>query len=185
MPVRLDGQERHELAAQNKGVEDLHRLTQAAVIRAAERLELRIAQLLVELRGDLAAVVQRGVVVDPLPELGTGDLGGGGVLHQVADGDRALTLEQGIEVLEGNRDVRAHPVLGDAPLRDPEVEQRNEVPCDSLADGKERHEVGPLGAKRLITAPALLIPGSSCPHQYREVCSLESRRRVEARRMVH
>jgi hypothetical protein len=35
VPVRLDGQERHELAAEHEGVEKLHRLAQAAVIRAA------------------------------------------------------------------------------------------------------------------------------------------------------
>src|SRR2546426_12585423 len=35
------------------------------------------------------AVVQGGAVVDPLPDLGAGDLGGGGVLHEVVERDAA------------------------------------------------------------------------------------------------
>ena len=38
-----------------------------------------------QLAGDRLAGVEGGVVVDPLPDLGAGDLGGGGVLHQVVD----------------------------------------------------------------------------------------------------
>jgi hypothetical protein len=56
MPVRLDSQKRHEVAAEDERVEDLHRLAQLAVVQAAERLELRVAQLAVELGGDFAAV---------------------------------------------------------------------------------------------------------------------------------
>src|SRR4051794_36244975 len=48
-----------------------------------------------EVAGDGGAVVERGAVVDPLPELAAGDLGGGGVLHEVVDGHGAAPGEPG------------------------------------------------------------------------------------------
>jgi hypothetical protein len=47
-------------------------------------------------------VAQGDLVVTPLPELGAGDLGGGGVLHEVVDGRRAPAVQPRGQVLEGD-----------------------------------------------------------------------------------
>ena len=70
-----------------------------------------------ELGVDLAAVVEHAVrAVDPLPDLAAGDLGGGGVLHQVVDRHAAVAAEPGAEVLDADVDVGAQARLGDRPL---------------------------------------------------------------------
>src|SRR5215208_1855878 len=91
--VRLAGQERHEVAAEHEAVEDRYGVAEPSLSRAAEGGELLVAELPVERGGDPRPVFQRSNVPEPLPELGTGDLGGGGVFHQVADTHGTLPLE--------------------------------------------------------------------------------------------
>jgi hypothetical protein len=55
----------------------------------------------------MATVVGGHSVAHPLPDLGSADLGGGGVLHQVVDGRRALATEPGREIPDADRDVGA------------------------------------------------------------------------------
>ena len=50
---------------------------------------------------------------DPLPDLRAGDLGRGGVLHQVVDARRAAAAEPERDVLEADVDVAAQALLGD------------------------------------------------------------------------
>src|SRR5699024_750433 len=69
--------------------------------------------LLDEFGCDLRAVVEGHVVVQPLPDLGTGDLGGRGVLHEVVDRHGAVTAHPGRQVLQGDVDVAAQACLGD------------------------------------------------------------------------
>src|ERR1700759_4309832 len=77
--VRGQGEEVDELA-EDQGVEQLH-----GVLHAASRRKLPqplLAELLVQLLGEGPPVVELGAVLELLPELGAGDLGGGGVFHQ-------------------------------------------------------------------------------------------------------
>src|SRR5690606_40504645 len=61
------------------------------------------------------AVVQVQVaVVQPLPELGAGDLGGGGVLHQPVDGHAAVAVQPGGQVAHADLDVVVETGAGDA-----------------------------------------------------------------------
>ena len=57
--------------------------------------------------GDRTSVGEAGLVVDPLPHLGAGDLGGGGVLHQVVDRDGAEAAQPRLEVAQRDPDVGA------------------------------------------------------------------------------
>ena len=43
----------------------------------------------------------------PLPDLGAGDLGCGGVLHQAVQGDAAEAAEPGLQILHPHADVVA------------------------------------------------------------------------------
>lgn len=52
-------------------------------------------------------------VPDPLPELGPGDLGSGGVLHEVVDGHTANATEPTFHITQANVEVLANSVLGD------------------------------------------------------------------------
>ena len=62
---------------------------------------------------DAAALGGGDAVTDPLPELGAGDLGGGGVLHEVVDGDAADAAEPALHVADADVQVLADTVLGD------------------------------------------------------------------------
>ena len=63
----------------------------------------------------VAPVLELRAVVDPLPDLGARDLGGGGVLHQRVDRGGTATREPERDVLEADVDVGAQPGLGDPP----------------------------------------------------------------------
>src|SRR5580765_1154400 len=58
-----------------------------------------------ELAGDGLTGVQGGAGGDPLPDLGPGDLGGSGILHEVVDGDGAVAVKPGLEVDDPDGDV--------------------------------------------------------------------------------
>src|SRR5262249_32260504 len=60
-----------------------------------------------EVSGHGCAVVQAGVVVDPLPDLRAGDLGGGGVFHDGVYGGGADARGAGGGVLDGQAGVCA------------------------------------------------------------------------------
>ena len=62
---------------------------------------------------DAVALGGGDAVTDPLPELGAGDFGGGGVLHEVVDGDAADTAEPALHVADADVEVLADAVLGD------------------------------------------------------------------------
>ena len=49
----------------------------------------------------------------PLPDLRAGDLGGGGVFHQVVDGHAAVAGQPGAEVVDADVDVVAQAGFGD------------------------------------------------------------------------
>ena len=59
------------------------------------------------------AVGELGAVVDPLPELGAGDLGGGGVFHEVEERDAADAAQPGFDVAEADGDVLLEAGFGD------------------------------------------------------------------------
>ena len=61
-----------------------------------------------EVAGDRPPVVELDAVAQPLPDLAAGDLGGGGVLHQVVDADRAEPAQPRLEVADADADVGAH-----------------------------------------------------------------------------
>ncbi len=98
--------------------EDLPRRRPAAVdVRRAEPLPQRrvlgLDQRRHQLGGDDRPGVEPHAVVDPLPDLRPGDLGGGGVLHQVVDGDGAVAAQPRLEVLQADLDVAAQALLRD------------------------------------------------------------------------
>ena len=53
----------------------------------------------------VGAVREFGAVVDPLPELRAGDLGGGGVFHEIEEWDAADAAQPGFDVAEADGDV--------------------------------------------------------------------------------
>ena len=53
--------------------------------------------------------------MDPLPNLGTGDFGGGGVFHQPVDRSGTRTVEPGIHVADADFDIGFQPGFGDRP----------------------------------------------------------------------
>ena len=61
---------------------------------------------------DLLALSGGDTVADPLPELGAGDLSGGGILHQIIDWDTADTTEPSLHVAKTNVQVLADTLLG-------------------------------------------------------------------------
>src|SRR3979411_852811 len=61
--------------------------------------------------------------MDPLPDLGAGDLSGGGVLHQVVDGRGAIASQPGLDVLDAHADVEAQSGLCDGTVRHRHVDQ--------------------------------------------------------------
>src|ERR1700678_2355857 len=58
-----------------------------------------------QLKGYGQAVVHDRVVVDPLPQLRSADLGGGGVFHQVKERHAADAAQPCLNVTEADRDV--------------------------------------------------------------------------------
>ena len=62
---------------------------------------------------DLLATSGRDAVADPLPQLTAADLSGGGILHQVVDGDAANAAEPSLHVSETDVQVLADTLLGD------------------------------------------------------------------------
>src|SRR6266446_5511832 len=71
-----------------------------------------------QLRGDLPSIAESGAVAQPLPDLGSADFGGGGVLHQVVDGNATGTAQPRFEVLQADVDVPAEAVFGDVAFGD-------------------------------------------------------------------
>ena len=110
-------------------VEQLHR----ARVGVRQLRQLLVAHLLVERAVDRAPVGKLRAVGDPLPELRARDLGGGGVLHQVEDRDRAVAVDPRREVLQRDADVVAHAVLGDGAARHARVWQLRRRHADLLA----------------------------------------------------
>src|ERR671921_1221194 len=86
-------------------------------------LHLLVGDALDQLAGDRLAVGEPHPVVQPLPDLAAGDLGGGGVLHEVVDADRAGAAQPRLDVLDPDADVAAQPRLGGLPRRGADVEQ--------------------------------------------------------------
>ena len=122
-----------------------------------------------ELARDHLAGGEGGAVVDPLPHLRAGDLGGGGVLHEVVDACRAVARQPGVEVLHADPHVAAQPGLGALAgrLADGEqvggrdrhvVAEHVELVGPAVEDGVEdllaqRHQVG-VGHPRAVEAGA-------------------------------
>src|SRR5512132_587895 len=78
----------------------------------ADPVQLLGGGLADQVGGDRLALGQLDAVVDPLPDLGAGDLGGGRVLHQVEDRGRALAAQPRGDVLDADVDVAAQALLG-------------------------------------------------------------------------
>ena len=76
--------------------------------------------LIDEFGGDEAAVFEVGVVVDPLPELGAADLGGGGVLHQVEEWNAADAAQPRFEIAEADGYVEAEAGVGKGAFWNPQ-----------------------------------------------------------------
>src|SRR5206468_6663039 len=115
--VRGDGEELDVVVGEADLGEQGDRLVVARGVEggacaAADGVQLLADDQLDQVAGDPKAVVEGDVVVQPLPDLGPGDLGGCGVLHQVEDGHRAVAAEPGGQVLQGDTDVVAEARLG-------------------------------------------------------------------------
>ena len=91
----------------------------SARIRSSLLLEHRRDKL----AGDRCGHLELGAVADPLPDLGAGDLGGGGVLHEVVDPRRAAAAEPERDVLEADAMFAAQAGLGDLARGRADVEQ--------------------------------------------------------------
>ena len=126
-----------------------------------------------QLDGDLAAVVEHAFgVSDPLPDLGAGDLAGGGVFHQVEDRHAAGAAQPALEVAEADVDVDAQARLGDRAVGDGEQVGRGDVdvlaePVELVGPGhplvedlhRDRHQpgVGDPGAVMAVAGLAELV----------------------------
>src|SRR6185312_12745527 len=64
-----------------------------------------------------------GTVADPLPQLGSSDLGGRGVFHQVVDGNRTRASQPGREVLQCNAEVSSQAGFRNATSGDTNIDQ--------------------------------------------------------------
>ena len=122
------------------------------------------------------AVVGGAVLVDPLPHLRAGDLGGRGILHEVVDRDGAQPPQPRLEVADRDRHVRVDARRRDRPA-DVHVEQLGRVDLDVVALAVElvgpvaehgvelRHRhgdqvgVGDPGAVEAVAGLALLVGG--------------------------
>ena len=62
---------------------------------------------------DLLARVQLGAVLGPLPDLRARDFRGGGVFHQIVNGNAAVAVEPRGQVLQADVDVPLQTFLGD------------------------------------------------------------------------
>src|SRR5579875_1856372 len=97
------GEELHEVVGQRDLGEQRHSLPVALRVETGPRLLGRLADAgefgvddaLDQLPGDLRALGERYVVVQPLPDLRAGDLRRGGILHQVEDAHRAVPAQPG------------------------------------------------------------------------------------------
>src|SRR5215218_11515962 len=107
-----DGEEGGELLGHHQSIQDLSRFAETTAAGPAELVELLVKDLGIALARDRLAIFRGRAVVDPLPELSTGDFRGGGVLHQVVDRRGTGSLQPGIEILQGDADVGAEPGLG-------------------------------------------------------------------------
>ena len=56
-------------------------------------------------------LVKRGLMVDPLPDLGAPNLGGGCILHEIVQGYTAHAAQPGLQVLHSDTDVVAQAGL--------------------------------------------------------------------------
>ena len=91
-------------------------------------------------------------VPDPLPDLRAGDLGGGGVLHQVVDRRRAGPGEPGADVLDADRDVQSHAVVRHVARRRGDVQQLRGG--DRHVVALPRELVGPVAEHAVELGPA-------------------------------
>src|ERR1700682_1077398 len=98
-PVGRQRQKLAEHGAFDQGVQDLRRFPQAAGAIAFERRQLLAPDAPIESRRDGTPVGELRLVVDPLPELGAGDLGRGHIFHEVEDRGRSVAGEPRVPVL--------------------------------------------------------------------------------------
>src|SRR5439155_22857789 len=112
-----------EVLSENEIIHQVRGLAQPARTTAAQRFELLVADRLVQLRAERAAVLQPDPPGPPQPQLRAADLGRRGILHEVVDGRRAVPAQPAVEVGQGDGDVRADAGLADRPAWDREVEQ--------------------------------------------------------------
>ena len=73
-----------------------------------------------------------------MPDLRASDLGGGGVLHQVEDGDRAVAAQPGREVLQRDADVVADAPLGDLAVGNTRIQELGGGDLDVVAQPIEQ-----------------------------------------------
>ena len=126
--VRGQRQEVDVVVGQRDLLQNPERSLEVAVRVGVAELGADLAVLLLhdvtnQLGGDEGAIVELGAVVDPLPDLRAGDLGGGSVLHEVVDADGTESAEPRLEVARGDLDVAFQAGPGDLALRRGDVEQ--------------------------------------------------------------
>src|SRR5690242_1330865 len=77
-------------------------------------LQLLAHQLAEEVDSDAPSVVEDAFgMMNPLPDLGPGNFYGGGIFHQVVDGDATGATEPGVQVLQADTDIVAQTSFGD------------------------------------------------------------------------
>ena len=75
-------------------------------------LHLVVERVAKQVRRHLAAVVELGLQMQPLPDLGAGDLGRRRVFHQIVERHGAAAAEPGFDILHADADVLAQALLG-------------------------------------------------------------------------
>ncbi len=126
--VRREREELDEDVAQRDLPEDVPRLAIDGLVR---KLRHHLADDPLDV-GALDAAVP-----NPLPDLRAGDLGGGGVLHEVVDRGGADPLEPRCDVADPDGDVRADARLGDLAGRCLDVQQVRRPRRDVVAEPVE------------------------------------------------
>src|SRR4051812_10836468 len=90
--------------------------TAPSLVQDNQVLDLAVDELTYPLARDLGPVVETCVVMDPLPNLGSADLGGGSVFHQVVDGHTAGAAQPRLDVANAYPNVVREPRFGAGPL---------------------------------------------------------------------
>src|SRR5262245_23276275 len=82
----------------------------------AERGQLLGQPILEHVEAEAAAIVEPGLVPQPLPQLGAADLRRRGVFHQIVERHRSAAAEPGGDILDRDADILARAGFGARPL---------------------------------------------------------------------